>query len=179
MAKVLFLRSPRNGIARDHGRKSSTRIDLWMTLAAVAIATLLIVIATQAHAQTLSIVHTFTGGGDGGVPYAGLTVDQGGNFYGTTSAGGLGCGTVFKLSHAGAGWILSTLYKFQGGNDGCYPYARVVFGPDGLLYGTTSDYGVSGEYGTVFSLQPSASACRSASCPWTKTVLYHFTAAWG
>jgi uncharacterized repeat protein (TIGR03803 family) len=148
-----------------------------VALVPLAIALAILTIAPMAYAQTLSVLHTFTGGGDGGTPFAGLTIDEGGNFYGTTSAGGYG--TVFKLSHVGTGWILNTLYKFQGGNDGGYPYARVVFGPDGLLYGTTSDYGISGEYGTVFSLQPPASACRSVSCPWTKTVLYHFTGAGG
>jgi hypothetical protein len=38
-------------------------MDLWMTLAAVAIATLLIVAANQAQAQTLQILHNFTDGG--------------------------------------------------------------------------------------------------------------------
>ena len=129
--------------------------------------------APAAQAQTLSILHTFTGGGDGGEPYAGLTIDQAGNLYGTTSTGGAGYGTVFKLSHVGTGWILSTLYTFEGGNDGATPQARVVFGPDGTLYGTTS-YGGAG-YGAVFSLRPPGQPCRSTNCPWTETVLYRFT----
>lgn len=114
-------------------------------------------IAAPALAQTLTVLHTFTGGEEGGAPYAGLTIDRAGNFYGTTSAGGEGgYGTVFKLSHAETGWILNTLYRFQGGNDGGYPYARVVFGPDGLLYGTTSDYASPAymEPCSAFSRQP-------------------------
>jgi uncharacterized repeat protein (TIGR03803 family) len=41
-------------------------------------------------------------------------MDRAGNFYGTTARGGqtgscqdgFGCGTVFKLSRAGSGWVL-------------------------------------------------------------------------
>ena len=33
--------------------------------------------------------------------------------------------------------MLTTLYAFQGGNDSGYPTARVVFGPERSLYGTT------------------------------------------
>jgi uncharacterized repeat protein (TIGR03803 family) len=133
-----------------------------------------IIAAPVAQAQRLSILHAFTGP-DGGQPQAGLTMDQAGNFYGTTTSGGAGYGTVFKLSHAGSGWTLSTLYTFQGGgSDGAYPIARVLFGPDGALYGTTNGGGDSG-FGTVFSLRPPITACRSAQCPWTETVLHRFT----
>jgi hypothetical protein len=71
-------------------------------------ALMLTVMAMQpAKAQTYAVLHRFTGGGDGANPRSGLTLDQAGNFYGTTSAGaymggkcgnpGLnGCGTVFK-----------------------------------------------------------------------------------
>ena len=63
-----------------------------------------VIFATPADAQTLSLLHTFTGG-DGAVPYAGLTIDQAGNFYGTTFGGGAtGHGTVFKLTHSGSAW---------------------------------------------------------------------------
>ncbi|MFZ0914619.1 MAG: choice-of-anchor tandem repeat GloVer-containing protein, partial [Candidatus Korobacteraceae bacterium] len=37
---------------------------------------------------TESTVYTFTGGADGAAPWAGVTLDQAGNLYGTTSAGG-------------------------------------------------------------------------------------------
>ncbi|MGC2111634.1 MAG: choice-of-anchor tandem repeat GloVer-containing protein [Candidatus Korobacteraceae bacterium] len=154
--------------------RGNCKADIWMTLAAMVVAVLMIVAATQMEAQTLTVLHTFTGNGDGGVPFAGLTIDQAGNFYGTTSIGGAGYGTVFKLTHLGSSWILSTLYAFQGGNDGGYPYARVVFGRDGALYGTTSGYGNNAGYGTVFRLTPPSHPCRSINCPWTETVLYPF-----
>ena len=79
-------------------------------------------VATQAaQAQTLTVLHSFSGGGDGDSPSAGLTMDKAGNLYGTTEYGAAGNGTVFKLSHSGSGWVLSTLYTFQGGNDGANP----------------------------------------------------------
>lgn len=141
---------------------------------ASAILAAIFTIAPITEAQTLSILHTFTGTGDGGTPLAGLTPDRGGNFYGTTSTGGAGYGTVFKLSHAGSGWVLTTLYEFQGGSDGANPFAGVVVGPDGALYGTTSDNYQTGEYGTVFRLTPPSHPCESIRCPWTETVLYRF-----
>lgn len=46
-----------------------------------------------------TILHTFTGGGDGAQPTAGLIMDSVGNLYGTTSSGGtFGNGTVFKIA---------------------------------------------------------------------------------
>lgn len=134
---------------------------------------ILLVTAVVARAQTFTVLHEFTGGADGSSPSAGLTMDRAGNLYGTASLGGDGNnGTVFKLSRAGSGWILTTLYNLQGGEDGSTPQARVVFGPDGTLYGTTT--GGAG-FGTVFNLRPSATACKTALCPWTETVLYRFT----
>jgi len=51
-----------------------------------------------AQAQTLTVLHAFGNqSGDGANPAAGLTMDAGGNFYGTTESGGLGYGTVFQL----------------------------------------------------------------------------------
>lgn len=176
MAKVLFMRSPRSGMARDQCRKWSARIDLWMILAAVAIATLLIVIATEAHAQTYQVIHNFTGGGDGGYPSATLTLDRAGNLYGTTSDG-----TVFKLAHAGSGWILTPLYSFQGGYDGHTPDSPVTFGPDGNLYGTTAGGGYNqgaycdeGGCGVVYRVGPPATAPPSVLTPWRETVLHAF-----
>jgi uncharacterized repeat protein (TIGR03803 family) len=137
--------------------------------------------AQPAQAQTFRVLHNFTGGQDGAFPEAGLTMDKAGNSYGTTVYGGggcsgslPGCGTVFKLSRQGPDWVLATIYSFQGGSDGYYPYAQVVIGPDGSLYGTTylggrgcDGYGC----GTVFKLRPGPNATGS----WTETVLYRFT----
>ncbi len=137
---------------------------------------LAILLAHGAQAQTFQVIHEFTGGGDGGDPLAGFTMDSEGNFYGTTFSGGLGYGTVFKLWHVAGGWRITPLYSFQGGTDGSGPHGRVIFGPDGSLYGTTYEGGGGCPYyggcGTVFKLTPPATACKSAICPWTETVLY-------
>jgi len=132
--------------------------------------------ASFAQAQTLTVLHTFTGGGDGYEPFAGVTLDQQGRIYGTTYMGGShGGGVVFRLVHTGGGWALSPIYSFGSQEDDGYaPYSRVVFGPGGLLYGTTS-YGGAYGYGTVFSLRPPASACKAVLCPWDETILYSFT----
>jgi uncharacterized repeat protein (TIGR03803 family) len=149
----------------------------WLPLVMVL---LLAGIATQTgHAQAFTVIKNFSGGGDGADPRAGLTKDAAGNFYGTTREGGrYGFGTVFKLAQNGPTWILTPIYSFAGGNDGAYPDAKVVFGPQGGLYGSTSvgggtSCGGSG-CGTIFRLTPPASACKSAICTWNETVLYRF-----
>jgi uncharacterized repeat protein (TIGR03803 family) len=133
-------------------------------------------ISLAAQAQTLSVLHNFTGQGDGDGPFAGVTLDQQGRVYGTALLGGShGQGLVYRLVHEGEGWVFSPLYSFGSQqHDGNQPYARVVFGPNGVLYGTTYEGGVQ-DRGTVFSLQPPASACKSFVCPWIETVLYNFT----
>ncbi|MGC2111637.1 MAG: choice-of-anchor tandem repeat GloVer-containing protein [Candidatus Korobacteraceae bacterium] len=148
--------------------------DLWTIVAAMAVALLMILAATEAHAQTLTVLHSFTGGADGGQPYAGLSMDRAANFYGTTTMGGAGYGTVYRLKRSGSGWIFTPLYAFQGGTDGSYPFGGVVSGPDGTLYGTAGG-GPLG-YGEVYNLRPPATICKAALCPWTKTTIYSFTA---
>jgi uncharacterized repeat protein (TIGR03803 family) len=129
---------------------------------------------TSAQAQTYTKLHDFTGGADGGVPGAGLTMDRAGNLYGTAEVGGSdGGGTVFKLTHTGSGWTFNPLYSFAGGNDGTQPRGGVIIGPNGTLYGTTYEGGSQG-VGTVFNLRPAPHACAKVLCPWTETVLYSF-----
>jgi uncharacterized repeat protein (TIGR03803 family) len=106
-------------------------------------------------------------------------MDAAGNLYGTTYGGGswdrpANHGTVFKLAHTNTGWVFTPLHIFDA-YDGAGPSTRVIFGPDGALYGTTS-YGGNG-YGTVYRLQPPAGLCPSGNCPWTATVLYSFHGA--
>ncbi len=104
---------------------------------------------------------------DGDVPYAGL-VQLDGNFYGTTLGGGaIGVGTVFEITPAGA---LTTLYSFTYNDEGEFvnggePYGGLVVA-DGVLYGTTSNFGANNEGGTVFQITPAG----------TLTTLYSFCA---
>ena len=141
-----------------------------------------LVLAAPAWAQTFTVIHNFAGGQDGSQPVSGLAIDKAGNFYGTASAGGAGFGTVFKLVRKNSAWVLNPLYSFAGGNDGAGPVATPVLGPNGTLYGSTAAGGGGGcskiyEYsgcGTIFNLKPGVSACKTALCPWSETVIYHF-----
>jgi len=146
---------------------------------ALVIVLLLTVFATQAALAQFNVIHAFTGAADGRYPYSGLTIDRGGNLYGTTFYGGAtNDGVVYKLAPAGSSWIFSPLYSFQAGSDGAYPYASLTIGPDGALYGTTYGGGGSGcgyGCGTVFRLTPPASSCKTAICSWSETVLYRFS----
>jgi uncharacterized repeat protein (TIGR03803 family) len=88
-------------------------------------------------------------------PQAGLIQAKDGNFYGTTLGGGAhgGNGTVFKMTPAG---MVTTIYSFcamQNCPDGYSPYAALVQGADGNLYGTTSAGGMK-DSGTVFKITP-------------------------
>ena len=110
------------------------------------------------------VLYTFSGGADGDGPEAGLARDAAGNLYGTTTDGGnssCSCGTVFELDTTGKETVL---YSFTGGKDGGYPFAAVLSGSGGNLYGTT---GRGGDFnnGTVFQLDPTGK----------ETVLYSFT----
>jgi uncharacterized repeat protein (TIGR03803 family) len=150
-------------------------ISVWFCL---SLGLSMLLASLSLHAQQFRVLHNFTGGGDGALPEAGVTMDKAGNLYGTTFYGGSsGLGVVYKLSNKG-GWPLSRLYSFSGGNDGSTPYARVVFGPDGSLYGTTASGGSSlcdgTGCGTVFNLKPPPTRPTSVLSPWNETVVYRF-----
>lgn len=140
-----------------------------------------------ANAQSYTVISNL--GEVGASPYDGVTIAATGDLYGTTSGGGYYgancggyCGIAFEMTRAGSSWLLVPLYEFTGvGNgDGSQPRGKLVFGPDGSLYGTTVYGGAPclGDYrgcGTVFKLGPPPTSCRRAFCPWTETVLYRFT----
>ena len=169
-------------MTRSEQNRKSVRFGLAITASLL----ILLVTAIAAQAQTYTIIHNFTGGADGADPGGGLIIDAAGNLYGTADKGGHSgqncdgtCGVIFKLKPSGQGWVLTPLYQFEGGSDGSSP-SGVVFGPDGTLYGTTALGGVScpseTQYGcgTVFHLRPQPTACTSALCAWTESVLYRF-----
>ena len=142
-------------------------------------------------AQTYTVIHNFTGGGDGGSPQAGLTLGGTETLYGTTEGGGgiegdncfpltNGCGLVFKIAHEAGGWVLTPLYPFPGSINGRQPQAPVLFGPGGLLFGSTTIGGSGDEScflggcGVVFTLNPSAALCHAVRCYWIENPIYQF-----
>jgi uncharacterized repeat protein (TIGR03803 family) len=106
---------------------------------------------------TETLLHSFgSKSGDGYNPMAGLIFDASGNLYGTTYNGGTdGYGAAFELEHNSNGsWTEKTLHSFNdNGKDGYNPYAGLIFGPGGDLYGTTGSGGAYSE-GTVFVVKP-------------------------
>ena len=101
----------------------------------------------------------------GAYPKAGLIQGKDTNFYGTTAIGGINSGgTAFRVMTNGT---LTNLVSFNiSGNAGNSPYAGLVQGNDGSLYGTTYQGGTNG-YGTIFKLTTNG----------MYTPLYSFTGA--
>jgi len=103
-----------------------------------------------------AVLYNFSGGSDGGSPFATLISDNRGNFYGTTTQGGDGyqSGVLYQLSPSGGGWTEKVLHIFTHvGNDGQSPAAPVLLGAKGQLYGTTQSGGAFNQ-GTVFEIIP-------------------------
>ena len=103
-------------------------------------------------AGTYTLLHSFTGTGDGVGPEAALVLDaKTGDLYGTTSGGGdHNGGTIFKIAHGSH--TFSTLYAFNGtGNQGAVLYNSLVLDGQGNLYGTGCEGGTY-DGGTVFEL---------------------------
>jgi uncharacterized repeat protein (TIGR03803 family) len=161
-------------VKRDEQHPSHNRLSRQCAVISAALALFFLSGVSVARAQTINVLHSFSGRGDGSTPIAGLTLDRAGNLYGTTNGIITGSpSTVYKMSHAGSGWIFNTLYTFNHPNDPTYVYAPVVFGPDGALYGTSS-VGAQYKLGAVFVLRPPATVCKSVSCPWELTILHSF-----
>ena len=111
---------------------------------------------------TLTVLHDFTGGADGGTPFGGLLRDSAGNLYGTASIGGAyDAGVVYEINTAGQETVL---YSFTGETDGGSPYCTLIQDSSGNLYGTTLSGG-TGYAGVVFKLDTAGQ----------ETVLYNFT----
>jgi uncharacterized repeat protein (TIGR03803 family) len=111
-----------------------------------------------------TVLHEFGGSGDGAQPRGTLILDQDGNLYGTTAAGGaFNFGIVYRVdSSSGAETIL---YSFSGsGGDGAEGSAGLVRDKAGNLYGLTNSGG-SHYLGTAFKLDTSNH----------ETILHNFT----
>jgi len=108
---------------------------------------------------------------DGRGPNFGLIVDQAGNFYGTTGAGGAaGGGVVFELVKKKHGWGEKVLYSFcsqANCGDGQSPSGPLVMDVSGNLYGTTISRGAHGS-GNVFELK------KGKGGSWSLNILHSF-----
>jgi uncharacterized repeat protein (TIGR03803 family) len=115
-----------------------------------------------------TVLHSFTGGYDGGFPASKMIVDNSGNLYGTTRLGGAaGKGVVFRLSPDGSETVLYSFCSKSGCSDGNDPAGGLIADSSGNLYGTTilGGGGSCGSgCGTVFKLSPDG----------TETVLHTF-----
>lgn len=128
-------------------------------------------LAPLAAAQTLRIIHNFTDAPDGTNPSGRLSIDRSGALYGTAENGGTGYdggqGIVFRMSSEGETWTIGRLYTFNTESDGINP-SGVQFGPDGVLYGTTSNGG------SVYSLRPPVAVGATLVPTWNITWLNSF-----
>jgi uncharacterized repeat protein (TIGR03803 family) len=101
--------------------------------------------------DAVTTVASFTGPpAQGSGPYAGVIQASDGNFYGTTYLGGANqAGTVYRVTPTGTYTLLHSFTNAQQG--GFFPYAGLVQGPDGNLYGTTMRGGPN-DAGTLFRI---------------------------
>ncbi len=111
--------------------------------------------------------------GDGADPAGELVRDLEGNLYGVTAQGGANnLGAVYELSpptREGSPWTEKIVFSF-GLADGTIPAGRLLWGPQGQLYGTTVANGPN-QSGDVFELSPP----RLPGRPWTFSIVYAFT----
>ncbi|MDR3707558.1 MAG: Ig-like domain repeat protein [Capsulimonadaceae bacterium] len=115
---------------------------------------------------TLTVVCSFTGGLDGGVPWTGLVSAGDGSYFVSTLTGGVyGGGTVDEISSSGA---VTILHSFTGDAYRTYG-AAATLGGDGNLYGITW-LGGSGAYGTIFRIALASSATTLQALPNPSTV---------
>src|SRR5215470_2028101 len=103
-------------------------------------------LAGHLRAQIFTNLYNFTGGSDGGAPYATLLL-LGNTLYGTTEKGGTGVGTVFRINTDGTSFTNVHAFAF---GEGAYPQGRLVLSGT-TVYGTASGGGNSGE-GTIFKV---------------------------
>ncbi len=89
-----------------------------------------------------------TGAYLGSSPNSNLLLASDGNFYGTTTGGGTGSGTVYRVAPDGTFTSLVTFTGSGGAFPGSTPSTSLVQGSDGHLYGTTTGGGTGS--GTVY-----------------------------
>ncbi|HEX7578325.1 MAG TPA: choice-of-anchor tandem repeat GloVer-containing protein, partial [Verrucomicrobiae bacterium] len=124
--------------------------------------------APLAHGQipgvTFTTLGAFNNTNNGANPYAPPVLGADGNLYGTLPYGGTNnAGAVYRVT---TNAFLTTLYTFKTNFntwDGAYPYASLVSGHDGNLYGVAGAGGTNNQ-GTIFEITTNG----------TFTLLYSF-----
>jgi hypothetical protein len=119
---------------------------------------------------TEAVLYTFARGGGYAVnPSAGLILNNPGDLFATSVAGGDGSGTVLELKRSKKGWEQTVLHRFYGIPDGLGPVGKLEMDTD-ALFGVTVNGGISGiyGYGTAFELK------RSETGSWKETILHSF-----
>jgi uncharacterized repeat protein (TIGR03803 family) len=115
-----------------------------------------VVFAVNKDGSDFAVLHAFAGGAlDGADTWNGLLRGSDGALYGATRAGGsAGQGIIFKLNSDGSGYEL--LHHFGAAGHGQQPWAGLLEGADGKLYGTARNGGAHNN-GTVFRLNKDGS----------------------
>jgi uncharacterized repeat protein (TIGR03803 family) len=112
---------------------------------------------TAPHATyNYKVIYSFKGGSDGASPSVeGPLAAMNGTLFGTTTEGGgcsleggLGCGTVFRVSTSG---LESVIYAFQGKPDAQNPTSGPVTDLNGTWYGVTTSGGTYGD-GAIYTI---------------------------
>ena len=123
-----------------------------------------LVLPMAVKVASLTTLYTIPSRNDGAQPLAAL-LNLNGKLYGATPEGGAeNLGAVYSVNSATGAEKL--IYSFTGGADGSQPEGPLV-AVDGMLYGTASQGGTGGGYGTIYKIDPTTGS---------ETILYSFGA---
>jgi len=109
-----------------------------------------------------TVLHSFTGGADGGNPDNSLLLDKAGNIFGTTISGGSGSGVAFVLRPSSRGYKEAILHTFVMRG----PSSGLLIDSQGNFFGETPGGGTA-DQGSVFELSKTSSG-------WQYSTIYSF-----
>jgi uncharacterized repeat protein (TIGR03803 family) len=97
-----------------------------------------------------------------------VIVDKPGVLLGTSSQGGDGGGTFFRVEQTAKGWEQDVLHRFFSVPDGWFVVGHLANGPNSNLFGTTVGGGsTNSSAGTIFELERTEQG-------WKERVLFSF-----
>ena len=154
-----------NGCAPESGTTLGTDGNLYGTVSGCGTLGFGAVFKIAPGGGDLIPLDNFSGGSDGGYPFAAPVEGTDGNFYGVTTCGGIracpgGPGTLYKITPAGK---LTTIYRFDEVHAAAN-YAPLILAADGNFYGTGWGAADGGNAGVVYRITPAGEF----------TVLYSF-----